>query len=301
MPAIPTSCLAGKRFFTCLLLALPLLSGLRLPAGHFNNSAPPIYRNIDDPDGLFRERDSAMHVWLKSLDSKSRDDSLINIYDKTGTLEMARREVKHITDCIDSIKSSEVKFRFLLDPTLSGAIPHGFTSIEPGTEVILVRFDTNSKGKEVVIHEIIHCYQYLQGKLSIRRLPKFENGSPAIDAFGTLYDITDENEAYRLARIVADFTTIRQKWNRDSTVRQKPEAYAGLPREDLNIYSRKARVMFEQTYQEGAGNVIASELYKGWEDKYRQGCKHRIDSLGTESVPIGSPCQIALAKLAPKS
>jgi hypothetical protein len=256
---------------------------------------------VNDPAGIFDERDKAMHKWLDTLNSiKEREGSLLS-RDANGDLDRAYRSIETITGYFDRIKESEIKYALYFDPKIqSGVINHGYTTMDTSTETIVMVFGQPTKTREEVIHEIIHGIQYLDGKISFRRQAILKDGKLVAGSFGTLYDVNDETEAYRLARIVADYSTVRSEWTNKETIAIDRKAYGYLSGNDITIDSKDGRELRQRTYWEGVKDTVNSEFYFNWERDYGRGCNHLADSLGLRTFPKGSRCEVVLAGLPAK-
>jgi hypothetical protein len=117
----------------------------------------------------------------------------------------------------------------------------------------------------VVSHELKHGYQYETGKLSLR----VNN-----DNYGQLYDITDETEAYNNQSVLENGAFYKLSiWTDDKVIKHgntmKPTAYQDLQNSPVDINSEKGKALREKTKQAGKNKTPVEEVYKGWENDYK--------------------------------
>jgi hypothetical protein len=275
-----------------LLLSLTLIAMLRPRPRNMNVH---LTGNIDDPDSLFWTFDHDIQRWVQRLDALHRDPDSVKIYDKTGKLTAALSVLHDISQGLEQMKGSKVKFRLFYAPDVNAQ--HGYTTVNDVTGVVEMRFHEGSRGQEVVGHEIIHGIQYLNGEISVRRPLKFENGQALAENYGSLYDIKDETQAFRWARLKEDYLTVDDSWNDDTTRSKDPAFYGALPRKAIGLHSRTGRALRKRTYQEGLHNQPNSEFYIHWEKEYLKGCKTFVESDSGKASYNNSPCILILQRL----
>lgn len=131
----------------------------------------------------------------------------------------------------------------------------------------------------LVGHELNHAYQYENGDISL----VVDNS-----AYGQLYDITDETNAYNRERALGTGIQFFQTPNTlldgyplkmsDSDVRRlgnsiSPPAYQTLPNGPIDINSKEGKALRQQTRQAGRLGIPVKEVYKGWQKDYQKGRK----------------------------
>ena len=133
----------------------------------------------------------------------------------------------------------------------------------------------------LVGHELKHAYQYEKGQISLVA----DNS-----AYGKLYDITDEADAYNRERALATGMQFFQSPNQivqgyplqvgDNDVRNIgkgmiPPAYQTLPNSPININSKVGKALRKQTIEAGRTGQPIKEFYKGWQKDYLKGQKRK--------------------------
>jgi RHS repeat-associated protein len=158
-----------------------------------------------------------------------------------------------IINGIDELKSSDVMYKVVVDEKILPG--KGVTDIDRSTGDILIKYSIDPSN-ELIGHEITHGVQYDRGEISFNR-----NG------YGVLYDITDETNAYKNARIgvagIGINVNIDDKWTRSEN-----PAYTSLKKGPINLNSKEGKQLRESTSQEGKQGLPNSEFYHGWQIDY---------------------------------
>ena len=250
------------------------------------------YPNISDEDHIFSNYESIIHARIQHLTNLMHSDS---IYKKVPQIPggsdsitlwqqfyLTKRALIRICQGIEKIKRSNVRYH-LFYTAGNFALP-GVTTADPYSGEILISYKKGTPvTDEVIGHEIMHAIQYEKRKVSI--------GIKQGESHGSLYDISDETEAYWYARVtkynLSDGDSVTDAW-----VMKKYPEYNGLPTRHVSIHSKIGRELRRNTTHAGAGNIPASELYKGWEKDYAKGCKQLAGKTG--KIPATGPCSVIL-------
>ncbi len=227
------------------------------------SSAP----NIEDPDSIFANYDSIVHQRIKGIRRiLARQDTMPADYGITiESLKRTKDGLVEIARGLEQMKHSEVIYYFYYDSNKVEG--HGVTEINPITNEVEMSFRTKYKNEEVIGHEIQHAIEYERGQISMKR--------DTSKGFGTLYDISDETQAYWFARLAWYNITANDHFN-DSTVKaDNPSMYDSVPYERQDLGSPIGKQLKRNTEKEGAEGVPNSEFYKGWQKDYNKGRRLR--------------------------
>jgi hypothetical protein len=228
----------------------------------------PDGREIKDPDNIVKNyknqlasnRDALQGMINSGAIGAEIGGKLMSFY-KSALGEISKLEKSDQVYTIFSDKSSK----------------EGGMSYDMATGEIRIGLGDNSIG--LVGHELNHAYQYENGDVSL----VIDNS-----AYGQLYDITDETNAYNRERTLGMGIQFFQTPNAivngyplkmsDSDVRSfgnsmSPPAYQTLPSGLININSKEGKALRQQTRQAGSLGVPVKEVYKGWRKDYQKGQK----------------------------
>ncbi|WP_261511320.1 RHS repeat-associated core domain-containing protein [Chryseobacterium paludis] len=124
-------------------------------------------------------------------------------------------------------------------------------------------------------HELKHAYQFEKGETSL-----------AIDnkSYGSLYDVSDETEAYNRERYHKSGRDYIEKsstyvWKNSDVLKfgttMTPPAYQTLPAGPISINSKEGKELIKRTIEAGKLGVPAKEVYKGWQKDYQKGSEKK--------------------------
>ena len=225
-------------------------------------------KKIKDPDGIVKNYKNQLSDNINNLQEMINISAvesgiggeLMSLY-KTALEEISKLEDSDQVYTIFSDKSSK-----------EGGMSYNMVSGE-----VKIGLGDNNIG--IVGHELIHAYQYEEGKVSL-----FVDNS----GYGQLYDITDETKAYNRERalgtgiqffqtpkIVVDGYPLQMS-DRDVKTfgnSMSSPAYQTLPSRSIDIKSKTGKMLRLQTKQAGSLGILIKEVYKGWQKDYQKGQK----------------------------
>jgi len=175
---------------------------------------------------------------------------------KREDAEMVKNIFIDILKGVNELKKSDETYEILSSSKSDGK---GKTFVELETGNIQMQFAQNASN-EIIGHELTHGIQYERGEISFARDPNKR---------GVLYDISDETNAIKNARISDGPFNINDIVN-DSWTRQQDPSYQNLPSGPININSRVGKSLRNRTANEGKAKEINSEFYKGWRKDYKK-------------------------------
>jgi hypothetical protein len=241
-------------------------------------SADALPRNIDDSFHILRncrakvrQQIDRIHHWM---------DSSITPENRHTFQQETIKQLNSILSGIDSLKRSTTHYHFFYSNSADSG--HGYTTANVWGDIEVV-YGLKSDSDEVIGHEIIHAIQFERGQVSIAKKKKDDKK----DLDGSLYDLHDEGEAYRSARIIIRPDVTMNDRFTDEYVADKFPEYQRLSREDRKLKSIWGEQLRKRTTDSGVGNRSNEEFYKGWEMDYLNGCNQRSDS-----GKVNGPCTI---------
>jgi hypothetical protein len=230
---------------------------------------PSGYKNIDDPEGIFRRFEDTLagrihRVDINALEYKAKDP--IRSTDATRTTE----KLTDFQNQVDWIKNSQTKY--ILQFTKKLKPGKGGTVYDPNYNAVVMQFGEGSvMGEEVFAHEIMHAIQYEKGRMSFSVI--LCDGDNLLGHV-TLYDLSDETEAYRYGILfqgnITDFDQID-----DAYVLKRFPEYDTIPDRKASISSTLGRILRRRMVQMGKTDRPPGEIYRGWESDYAKGRKLR--------------------------
>ena len=224
----------------------------------------PVY--FIDPDGMkiidffgiYRDYKNELNDSKKGLqillDSGNIDkdvfEVLLNVIDNT---------LKEL----DILEDSKQVYSIVSDQRIDDGLY--YESIEK--DIVFVNIKKYEFG--LVGHEIKHAFQYERGKISIMVHSK---------DIGSLYDITDETEAYNTERAIQPGPDgkLNSKFTDNDVIDfgyLNNIPYNLLPKTERNINSEFGKELRKKTIRAGAEKTQVFEVYMGWKEDYKKGLK----------------------------
>jgi uncharacterized protein YdcH (DUF465 family) len=218
---------------------------------------------IEDPDSIFRNHKQTLNNNIAAVDAALKDN-------KNAAISQALIKLKDkLSSVLNEYKTLENSKQIY--NIFSADDEGGYTTFQNGKVMIGIG-DNASFG--LIGHELKHAQQFDTGKISFKL-----NGS----GYGTLYDLSDETEAYNRERMlnaqVTFFTDPRIKWtnsdvkNLETAPGVKP--YSILLEGPISINSRQGKEMRQQMINAGQNRIYPVEVYKGAQSDYKNGIKKR--------------------------
>jgi RHS repeat-associated protein len=222
---------------------------------------------VEDPDEIYKKHKEQMNNQSTAIQTALKAKDLTDGMKKT--LVQLESSYKSILKEYSALEKSDQVYSIF-----SVGEDGGYTSFEKGKVIIGIGAEDASIG--IMGHELKHAYQFETGKVSF-----MTDGS---GSYGTLYDLSDETEAYNRERMlnsgVTFFMDTKSKWT-DSDVKEfgakmNPPAYQTLPKGSININSKQGKALILRTQMAGYNKTPIAEMYNGYADDFIKGAKKRM-------------------------
>jgi RHS repeat-associated protein len=220
----------------------------------------PSGMTIEDPENIVGGYKKKNQDNIDAINTILKGGGLSN--DVTNILSTAKDNFTQALSEVSTLENSDQVYKV---SSTTGA--EGGTNYNWDTNKIDISV-TNDLGN--IGHELHHGFEYEEGKVSFAR-----------GKFGSLYDITDETESYRLQSFLQNSTAlsnfllpgsnITDEWVRNEGNSMNPKAYQknAVPDGPIDINSTEGIKLKLQIIRQGAENVKPTEVFKGWQSYYQ--------------------------------
>lgn len=244
------------------------------------------YKNIHDPDGIFRQFEDTLAGRIRRVDINA---DAYKLKDPAASSDL-NRTLEKLTDFqkqLDWIKNSATTYLLRYTRTMDPG--KGATIYDADSNTVVLQFGLGSLiGQEVFAHEIMHAIQYEKGRMSFSAIHCDEDN---LLGHITLYDLSDETEAYRYGILfqgnITDFDQIDNAY----VLKRFPQ-YDTIPDKEASICSTLGRILRRRMVQMGKTDKAPGEIYRGWESDYGKGRKTKFTFAPSHAI-IPTPISIA--------
>lgn len=221
---------------------------------------------IKDPDGLVKQYEAGLQVKIKML-QQFIDEGKVPAGNGNKLLKFYKEQIKNIK----KLKKSKQVYKVFAATGVEGGVSYDQT-----TGNINVGIGTDIKQIEgLIAHELEHAMQYERGETSFNVLDATKRG--------TLYDLTDETNAYNQERkmnagMMYFQNPDKYKWDNEdvkkfSKEKMAQDYYKDLPEKPESLKSSGGKALRKRTIEAGKNGSKAPEVYKGWQKDYAKGVK----------------------------